>query len=271
MTTLSVDLLKAIAVTAELCGRQFTPEAARVFASDLSHHSEPAVLRALAKCRREVRGILTTADVLSRIDDGRPGAEEAWAMVPLDEWKSVVWTTEMAEAYGICHHMVATDKVGARMAFKEAYLRLVAAARDAGRAAVWTPSLGHDPQHRVKVLEAAVEAGRLGIEHAQQAYPALPAPQAFDKEAEGAQLARAAVDAVLASKQATDSLAWARALRTAERGGLPTTEAQRLAWRNALNEGYRLSGPIPGEFKGVAESALPPGMRRDARAAEGAP
>ena len=79
------ELIKAVAVTAELCGRVFSPEAAAVFVSDLETYPEKALIRALARCRREVKGMLTVQDVLTRLDDGRPGVEEAWAMLPHDE------------------------------------------------------------------------------------------------------------------------------------------------------------------------------------------
>lgn len=177
MSEPSVTLLEAVAVTAELCGRTFSEPAARVFVGDLAGFDERAVIAALAKCRREVRGVLTVQDVVSRIDDGRPGPEEAWAMMPLDEAQSVVWSDEMAAAFRICGPLLSQgDKIGARMAFKEAYARIVSKARDDGRAVRWTASLGHDKQGRESVLLAAVNAGRLSIEHARDFAPQLPAP-----------------------------------------------------------------------------------------------
>lgn len=173
----SKTLLEAVAVTAELCGRTFSPAGAAVFVDDLAGYPEPGVLKALAKCRREVRGVLTVQDVISRVDDGRPGAEEAWAMMPLDEAQSVVWSDEMAEAFGIVGPMLADgDRVAARMAFKEVYTRLVTRNRDAGQAVRWTPSLGHDPRGREPALQVAVAAGRMSLEHARELAPALPAP-----------------------------------------------------------------------------------------------
>lgn len=175
----SAALLEAVAVTAELCGRTFSEPAARVFVADLSGYPERAVIAALGKCRREVRGILTVQDVVSRIDDGRPGPEEAWSLMPFDEAQSVVWSDEMARAFGVAGPLLAQgDKVAARMAFKEAYVRMVAEARDAGRTVNWTPSLGHDPMGREAVLQAAVSAGRLTYEQASNICPALPAPSA---------------------------------------------------------------------------------------------
>lgn len=167
------DVLQAIAVTAELCGTNLSEPAARLLLQDLSKFDERAVLTALSKCRRELKGRLTLAEVITRIDDGRPGPEEAWALLPRDEESSVVWTQEMVDAWAICRSMMQEgEMVPARMAFKEAYLRLVAEARDAGVKVRWIPSLGHDKADREAVVRRAVELGRLTNEHAKALLPA---------------------------------------------------------------------------------------------------
>ena len=173
----SIELLQAVAVTAELCGRTFSEAAARVFVDDLAPYPEPAVIKALTRCRREVKGFLTIADVVSRLEDGRPGPEEAWAMMPFDESQSVVWTPEMSSAFGVALPLLdAGDKIGARMAFKEAYVKAVNEARDAGLPVSWVPSLGHDKNTHAAALSEAVGKGRLELAHARQFVPALQAP-----------------------------------------------------------------------------------------------
>ena len=81
----SSKLNEAIAVTAELTGTVLSKVAAQVMAEDLARYPEAQVMGALTRCRRELKGRLTIADVISRLDDGRPGVEEAWAMLPKDE------------------------------------------------------------------------------------------------------------------------------------------------------------------------------------------
>jgi hypothetical protein len=96
--------------------------------------------------------------------DGRPGAEEAWAiaLTSRDEANTVIWTAECAEAFTLCRPILAMgDEVGARMAFKEAYARIVAAARAARQPATWTASVGWDKTQHAKVLTRAVAAGLL--------------------------------------------------------------------------------------------------------------
>lgn len=152
------NLLKAIAVTAELTDTDLSESAARVMAEDLSVFTENQVLGALVKCRRELKGRLRISDVIDRLDDGRPEANEAWAMIPKDESGTVVWTREMAEAFGVAFSlMVDGDMVAARMAFIEAYKSRCINARNNGVPVKWEPSLGHDRNGREHVLLAAVE------------------------------------------------------------------------------------------------------------------
>jgi hypothetical protein len=96
--------------------------------------------------------------------DGRPGAEEAWAasLAAQDEMETVVWTTEMSEAFWLCKPLLdKRDEVGARMAFKEAYNRLVAEARRMSKPAKWQVSPGKNQERHRIVYEQAVQLGRL--------------------------------------------------------------------------------------------------------------
>lgn len=108
------------------------------------------------------------ADIIGRLqlDDGRPGAEEAWAMMPRTEEVTVVWTEEMAQAWGAALPLLQEhDQVAARMAFAERYRVLVQKARDRGMPAKWSPSLGTDEAGRERALMDAVEQGRLPAQH----------------------------------------------------------------------------------------------------------
>jgi hypothetical protein len=174
----SEALIMAIAATAELCGKVYTPAAAALLASDLDGFDEPAVLAALTRCRKELDGKpFNVAAVIARIDDGRPGPQEAWALMPFDEAMSVVWSEEMREAWFVAEPLLdGRQNVAARMAFLEAYAKAMTTARDQRLPAKWTPSLGHDQHGRVEALRIAVEKGRIGIEHARTIAPQLEAP-----------------------------------------------------------------------------------------------
>jgi hypothetical protein len=153
------ELIEKIAVTFELCGGVVLSNPAKAaIVSDLEKYTEKQVCDALDRCRSECKR-LTQQDIISRIDDGRPGPQEAWGMIPTNEDASVVWTEEMAEAYGTIRSM--TDPVAARMSFIEAYNAAVVKARAKCLPVMWSPSLGHDVHGRDRALVEAVEKGRL--------------------------------------------------------------------------------------------------------------
>lgn len=163
---ISDELLQAIAVTAELTGTDLSVPAARVMAIDLSAYPEPQVMGALVRCRRELKGRLTPAEVISRLDDGRPGPEEAWAMLPKDEFATVVWSAEMAAAAGVAGAL-RDSPVQARMAFVEKYRDEVRRARESGAPVRWTVSMGQDPQGREAPILEAIQKGRLAASRAE--------------------------------------------------------------------------------------------------------
>lgn len=112
----------------------------------------------------------TPSDMIAQINgasamlDGRPGPEEAWAMLPHDERASGVWTTEMQEAWGVALPLLQEGNlVNARMAFKEVYARLIDAARKQGKQPAWQMTLGHDKSGHVPALVEAVRKQRLGL------------------------------------------------------------------------------------------------------------
>jgi len=100
--------------------------------------------------------------------DGRPEADEAWAIAMRadDEAVTVVWTDEISQALSAARPVLANgDEVGARMAFKAAYGRLVTKARKEMRPVRWVASLGHDVAQREDALHQAVSQGQLPAPH----------------------------------------------------------------------------------------------------------
>lgn len=96
--------------------------------------------------------------------DGRPGAEEAWAIAlrSTDEVDTVVWTQEIAAAFSICKPVLdSSGAISARKPFLEAYTRLVTEARAIRRPAEWIASLGWDPAQQARAIKAAAAAGQL--------------------------------------------------------------------------------------------------------------
>jgi hypothetical protein len=125
--------------------------------------------------------------------DGRPTVEEAWAIAisAQDEMVTVVMSDDIVAALGICRPILdAGDEVGARMAFKEAYPRIVREARMSKKPVRWFPSLGHCPQGREQALLEAYQLGKLARPQvamllvnvpSRQGMKALPPPKSEDE------------------------------------------------------------------------------------------
>ena len=174
---MNAELIKEIAVAFELIGGVNLSEQAMDSIIDTLDIFPPKKVRsAIAKCYREVRGRLYPADIVSRImmDDGRPSADEAWAMLPRSESESVVWSDEMAEAYGVVTSIIYTDQFSARKSFVAAYQRIVDKNRDYGIAPHWTPSLGTYEPGRNQAIIDAVYKHRLSPAYARSICSDLP-------------------------------------------------------------------------------------------------
>lgn len=123
------------------------------------------------------------ADIIKAINaavanDGRPGADEAWAIAAqsVNEATTVVWTQEIAEAWGVARHVMALgDEVGARVAFRDAYNRIVHDARCARRPLEWLAALGTDRAGQASALRIAASQGRISRAELAE-FEALPAP-----------------------------------------------------------------------------------------------
>jgi hypothetical protein len=121
------------------------------------------VLAALGRCQRELRHPLRLVDILDRIDDGRPGPEEAWGLVcGTTDAETVVWTDEMGEAWAACRFLM-DDPVAARLAFLETYRKRLAVAKAEHHDLHWLVYLGYDRARRAGPVIEAVTAGKLSI------------------------------------------------------------------------------------------------------------
>lgn len=159
---MSNRLRSALAVTSEICGIAWTQAACQIVEAKLSRMPEAQVLAALDRCQNEVKGRLSLADIIERLDDGRPGADEAWAQVGTsNEDLTLIATNEALEAWGEVRDLLKTDEVGARMAFREAYKRIVQRNKMDGIEPTWTVSMGKDPAQRKTAIGDAAKRGYL--------------------------------------------------------------------------------------------------------------
>jgi hypothetical protein len=182
-----------LAGLAEYFDKRLTPNQIGMYVDDLETLEVHELEQAVARYRREPGAdrfpLPAKLIALARPGgDGRPGADEAWAMIPRSEAESVVWTREMASAFNVCRELLQTDEIAARMAFRDAYTRMVAEARADGAPVTWEASLGHDPALRESVLREAVAKRRIKAAHAQAL---LPSPATIAPAAR--EIARAAL------------------------------------------------------------------------------
>jgi hypothetical protein len=192
------ELGRALADMAVLYSRDLTEGAIAMFVAALDGYRLVDVLAALNAHARDPeagRFMPKPADVIGKLvaADGRPTAEEAWALVPLSESGATVWTDECAAAAGAAQPLLARgDEPGARMAFRQAYDRAVKHAREARIPVRWWLSRGHDRADDDRALVAAVSAGRLTHDAALRIQPTLglPAPSADALRLAGSALRR---------------------------------------------------------------------------------
>ena len=182
------------------------------------------------------------------VDDGRPGEEEAWtiALTARNEADTVVWTPDIAEAWNAARTVMGLgDKVGARMAFKEAYSRIVGLARRGRQPVSWVVCEGHDAARRADAVRVAVDRG-LAVEGADLLL-ALPAPGEVPRLLAGA-VDAAAVPAALLKLR--DRLAGPSPYRPGpgvedrERTDELRAESAALVIEYAVDKGIELHAPV---------------------------
>ena len=237
-----------------------------------------AAFNAHVKDPQRGRFLPMPADIIAQLegaaaDDGRPGPEEAWAiaLTGADERATIVWTDEMAQAWGLAQPVLhGGDQVGARMAFREAYGRLVDAARRAGRYVTWCPSFGHDLIGRDEAIDRAVQRGML----ARHDYPKLAAPGALmldlarrpDVPLPSLREQLGSMRERIASAPRESALQWAFDLRDRELRGETLLPVQMTTWRAAIG-----ATPLPAQngptFTPPPLETLPPAMYADRLAA----
>ncbi|POA52111.1 MULTISPECIES: hypothetical protein [unclassified Pseudomonas] len=237
-------LALAITATAEVLGQAITSEAAEMMADDLADYSAEAVAGALKSCRRELTSRLTLAAILQRVQaaDGRPGKDEAWAiaMTTNDEFETVVLTDEIQLALAAAKPILdGGDKIGARMAFIDAYQRFVSQAREDAKPVNWHVSVGFDANRRTQAITKAVQMQRIPHERGQLYLADLSiAPVTEDGRAVAALLTGEVVrpSPKLREKLAAvkESMLAMRRVSAEEKAELRTQAANELADRQAL-------------------------------------
>lgn len=167
-----MTILQALSIAFSFTGQTMPDAALAEMAKDLSGYPVADVAASLKRCRSELKSI-KFSDILDRLPNGHPGPDEAWAIVSRgmnNEALTVVWTDQIREAYGVAHAL-ADDSVAARVAFKEAYQRLISESRLRREKPSWSVSRGSDKADQELQITEAVKAGRLSVEYATRMLP----------------------------------------------------------------------------------------------------
>jgi hypothetical protein len=174
-------LLEQLAATAEMMNTQLSPGTLAMIARDLREYDQSIIFKALHNLRKNtdrfnLKNIILEIEALD--PNKRLGVDEAWALYPHNEDASAVITDEIAEAMQVAYPLLQEgDKIGARMAFKDAYIRITNEHRDAGIKPKWFPSLGRDKDGREQALKQAEAKGLLSHDHVAGLLPSPIHPQ----------------------------------------------------------------------------------------------
>jgi len=161
--------LKNLTVVLEMAGQDMSAAAMTMIVHELSGFEFNAVQEALRKCARECKYKITLAEIISRIDDGRPSPEKAWQEVQhLTEYDAAVLTSEQNQAFCmVSTSMIDGDtsaRITAKQTFIKEYEKLCQQSRDRGDAIKYFLARANGDYEGIKALEAvnlAVNAGML--------------------------------------------------------------------------------------------------------------
>jgi hypothetical protein len=169
-----------MAATAEVYGKSITPELLKTYWGVMEKYPIEQIEHAAKRHLELGRFFPTPAELIALIPQAQANqhidADEAWSIVlaSFDEAETVVMTQQMLEARAVAWSVWSSgDEIGARMAFKAAYKRLIATPEKP----VWRVVAGWDANRRLPAVEKAKQMGWLASDYKLNAH-LLPAPTA---------------------------------------------------------------------------------------------
>lgn len=148
-----------------------------VFLEDVDGYSFFDVMTAIRNARKQAKGRISIGDIMQQMqnNDGRPSAEEAWAMAikSLNENLTIALTKETQDALGCgaLELLNIGDKFNAGRAYIEKYNQLVTSARDKKVPISWFVSLGDDKDQRDNIVRQAYKEKKITKEQAEMILP----------------------------------------------------------------------------------------------------
>lgn len=167
------QIAKLLAVMAKMMpgGERIDETSADYLISILEEYDSKKVLDSLQRCFKELKFFPTVSEIIDRIDDGRPGTEEAWALAPKDDLSAAYLNDEIIFAWKVANDLLlgGGNMVGARMAFKEIYEKKVKENRSKGIHPKWWLSRASGNGSELineAAMRDAVELGRISTDKA---------------------------------------------------------------------------------------------------------
>lgn len=182
-------VVDTLTVASEVMGQELSGAAMQMILMSLERYEFNAVIQAIHDTVKKCKFKLTLAEIVSRIRDGRPTADEAWQEVyMMSESDSKVMTVEQQQAYCSVSTQLqdpsTTNLINAKKSFVDKYNRLCEKAKDEGVPVSYNVSWGRGEAGRVAAVTEAVALGKIGrqdavrlLPHHEEVILGLPVPE----------------------------------------------------------------------------------------------
>jgi hypothetical protein len=157
------ELTNTLITAFEVMGQDMSEAGLMMMATRLHRFDYEGVMKSISSCVEECRYKITLADIIQRIDDGRPSPEKAWQEVQhLTEDDSKVLTTEQNAAFCMVSTSLidgdTSSKIAARQTFLQEYQRMCKESRDEGKPVEYFLARANRDHDGAKALEAVTLA-----------------------------------------------------------------------------------------------------------------
>lgn len=156
------QIIEMLAIQMEMKEQAASERVITYMVKQLEPYGFEPVMKALDKVGKESSYKINLAEIIKRIDDGRPSAQIAWAQCPKSEEDSALLTEEQNKALCCVSHLLYTnDPIAARMGFIEKYNELIEEARASAEPVKYVLAAGSYRQGRIDAVKIGVEEGKL--------------------------------------------------------------------------------------------------------------
>lgn len=155
-------IIDMLIIQAEMKEQSMSDAVISYLVTELEPYGFEPVITALRKLGKESVFKINLAEIIKRIDDGRPSAQVAWSEYPMNEEDSALLTEEQQKAFcSVSHLLYVNDPIPARMAFIKKYNQLIEESRASAVPVKYVLSNGSYKQGRIDAVKIGVQEGKL--------------------------------------------------------------------------------------------------------------